>query len=170
MFVIDPKGENAAITARARSAANHVHIVNPWGAYRGTCSRQLGFLAGDIQPPRHPRRRRPERHVDRPGTRRRNMPGAREGRTIFWKGQRGRLLMAAVFLYLAYQPGEKKTLARARQITSMNRKRFTEILDQDGGQEAFDGAIREIADQFIDMADDTYSGITYEPKPEHGVS
>jgi len=65
-----------------------------------------------------------------------------------------------VLLYLAYQPGEQKTLARARQITSMSRKGFTEILTKMVAIEAFDGAIRDSADRFMDMAADTYSGIT----------
>ena len=156
-IVIDPKGENAAITARARAASQHVHIINPWGALRGKFEK-LGFSPATYNP-------LDILDADDPNA----TSIAQElaaavcpvegGKDSFWKGSAGDLLMG-VFLYLAYQPGEQKTLARARQITSMSRKGFTEILTKMVSIEAFDGAIRDSADRFMDMAADTYSGIT----------
>jgi type IV secretion system protein VirD4 len=157
MFILDPKGENAAITARARSAFNHVRIINPWGIH-AALFHKLGFQADTYNPLDILDKDDPNATSIAQA-----LAGAicpvEGGKDDFWKGSAGDLL-AAVFLFLAYQPGEKKTLARAREITSMNRKRFTEILAQMISKDFFDGAIRELADQFIDMADDTYSGIT----------
>ena len=157
MFILDPKGENAAITARARSAFNHVRIINPWGIH-AALFHTLGFQADTYNPLDILDKDDPNATSIAQA-----LAGAicpvEGGKDDFWKGSAGDLL-AAVFLFLAYQPGEKKTLARAREITSMNRKRFTEILAQMISKDFFDGAIRELADQFIDMADDTYSGIT----------
>ena len=58
-LVIDPKGENAAITARARQnimpgMPTPVHIVNPWGELADHFQK-LGFPTGDLQPARCPR-------------------------------------------------------------------------------------------------------------------
>ena len=63
-LVIDPKGENAIITARPRSLTNHVHVMNPWGELRGHLP-QPWFPAGDLQSAGHPRPQRPERRLDR---------------------------------------------------------------------------------------------------------
>src|ERR1700680_381432 len=58
------------------------------------------------------------------------------------------------------QAGERKTLARAREIVSLSRKDFTEkYLIPMAASEGFSGAIREMAAPFIDLAAETYSGI-----------
>jgi type IV secretion system protein VirD4 len=63
-------------------------------------------------------------------------------------------------LWLADQPGEQKTLGRAREIVSLTRKDFTaKYLIPMAASEAFSGAIREMAAPFIDLADETYSGV-----------
>jgi len=137
MFIIDPKGENAAITARARSGFNHVRLINPWGTHQSLFD-MLGFPPDTYNP-------LDILEADDPNATSiaQALAGAicpvEGGKDDFWKGSAGDLL-AAVFLFLAYQPGEKKTLARAREITSMNRKRFTEILAQMISKDFFDGA------------------------------
>ena len=113
MFILDPKGENAAITARARSAFNHVRIINPWGIHAALFDK-LGFSNGYVQPPRHPGKDDPNATSIAQA-----LAGAicpvEGGKDDFWKGSAGDLL-AAVFLFLAYQPGEKKTLARVSGV------------------------------------------------------
>ena len=156
-IVIDPKGENAIISARARAASQHVHILNPWGALSGKFEK-LGFSPAtynplDILDAADPNATSIAQELAAA------VCPVEGGKDSFWKGSAGDLLMG-VLLYLAYQPGEQKTLARARQITSMSRKGFTEILTKMVAIEAFDGAIRDSADRFMDMAADTYSGIT----------
>ena len=156
-IIIDPKGENAIISARARAASQHVHILNPWGALSGKFEK-LGFSPAtynplDILDAADPNATSIAQELAAA------VCPVEGGKDSFWKGSAGDLLMG-VLLYLAYQPGEQKTLARARQITSMSRKGFTEILTKMVAIEAFDGAIRDSADRFMDMAADTYSGIT----------
>ena len=155
--VIDPKGENAAVTARARSAGSRIQIINPWGVMAGTFA-SFGFSTATYNP-----LDLLDRNDPNVTSIARSLATAicplEGGKDDFWKGSAGDLL-SAVFLYLAYWPGEQKTLARARQATSMNRKRFTkEFLSKMVSVGEFDGAIRNTADQFIDLADDTYSGI-----------
>jgi type IV secretion system protein VirD4 len=84
-------------------------------------------------------------------------PNSKDGG--YWQGSAGDVL-TAVFLWLADQAEERKTLERARQIVSLSRKEFTEkYLVRMAASEAFDGAIRELAAPYIDLAADTYSGI-----------
>ena len=69
-------------------------------------------------------------------------------------------ILTAVLLWITDYPGEQKTLARAREILSQSRKHFTEnFVVHMAGSSAFEGAIRERAEPFIDLAPETYSGV-----------
>jgi type IV secretion system protein VirD4 len=82
-----------------------------------------------------------------------------KGSDKFWTATPARLL-TSVLLWLTYEPREIKTLARARAITSLSRKDFTDkYLTKMAACSAFSGAIRDNAAPFIDLADDTYSGL-----------
>lgn len=48
-IAVDPKGENAAITARQRACFTDVHIINPWGELAGTFQK-LGFTSAIYNP------------------------------------------------------------------------------------------------------------------------
>lgn len=86
-------------------------------------------------------------------------PTSPHAKDKFWQGYAANIL-TAVFLWLTDQPGESKTLARAREITSLSRREFTDkFLVPMAASEAFSGAIREMAAPFIDLADETYSGV-----------
>jgi type IV secretory pathway TraG/TraD family ATPase VirD4 len=158
-LVIDPKGENAAVTARARSATNHVHIVNPWGAYADTFQ-QLGFLPATYNPLDMLDRNDPNVVAIAKAISAAICPSAEgKGKDTFWTATPARLL-TAILLWLIYEPREIKTLARARAIASLSRKDFTEkYLTKMAACSAFSGAIRDNAAPFIDLADDTYSGL-----------
>jgi len=158
-LVIDPKGENAAVTARARSAANHVHVVNPWGAYADTFQ-QLGFLPASYNPLDMLDRNDPNAVAIAKAISSAICPSAEgKGKDSFWTATPARLL-TAILLWITYESREIKTLARARAIASLSRKDFTEkYLIKMAGCSAFSGAIRDNAAPFIDLADDTYSGL-----------
>lgn len=158
-LVIDPKGENAAVTARARSATNHVHIVNPWGAYADTFQ-QLGFLPATYNPLDMLDRNDPNAVAIAKAIAAAICPSAEgKGKDNFWTATPARLL-TAILLWITYEPREIKTLARARAIASLSRKDFTEkYLTKMAACSAFSGAIRDNAAPFIDLADDTYSGL-----------
>ena len=163
-FVIDPKGENAAITARVRNglvqgSLHWVRILNPWNELAGTFVKQgLG----------EPATYNPLDILDRSD---RNAvavaqtlagaicPAPSGGKDNFWQGSAANML-TAVFLWLADQPQEQKTLGRAREIVSLSRKDFTQkYLIPMAASEAFSGAIREMAAPFVDLAPETYSGV-----------
>lgn len=161
VITIDPKGENAAITARARKAqlGQAVHIVNPWHEL----VHQFGRLG--LSPPAtyNPLdvldRNDPNAVAVAQALAATVCPSAPGDKDRFWQGSAANVL-AAVFLWLTDHPNEPKTLARARDIVSQSRKAFTEkYLVHMAASEAFDGAVREMVSQLIDMADETYSGV-----------
>jgi type IV secretion system protein VirD4 len=162
-FVIDPKGENAAVTARVRrdQLRQNIHILNPWNELGET------FPSRNLPPATYNPLDILERSDRNAVAVAQTLAGAicpapSNAKDRFWQGSAANIL-TAVFLWLADQSevtGERKTLGRAREIVSLSRKDFTKkYLTLMAASEAFDGAIREMAAPFIDLADETYSGI-----------
>ena len=160
-FVIDPKGENAAITARVRREQLHqnIRVLNPWNEL-GETFQKRGLTADTYNPLDILDRSDPNAVAIAETLAAAICPAAPNGKDGgYWQGSAGDML-TAVFLWLADQPQERKTLARAREIVSLSRREFTEkYLVRMAASTEFSGAIREIAAPYIDLADDTYSGI-----------
>jgi type IV secretory pathway TraG/TraD family ATPase VirD4 len=159
-LVIDPKGENAAITATARKEqlGQSIHILNPWNElaqiYQGRGFGQATYNPLDILD-----RNDPNVVAIAQTLAGAICPAPANAKDRFWQGSAANVL-TAVFLWLADQPGEQKTLARAREIVSLTRKDFTaKYLIPMAVSKGFEGAIREMAAPFIDLADETYSGV-----------
>lgn len=159
-LVIDPKGENAAITARARRELlrQEVHILNPWGVLQHIHGPRGLFLTR-YNPLDMLDRSDPNAVAVAQALAGAICPVSTDGKDRFWQSSAADVL-TAVLLWLADQPGEKKTLGRAREIISLTRRDFKEnYLIPMAASEAFKGAIREMAARYIDLADETYSGI-----------
>jgi len=158
-LVIDPKSENTAITARARAALGQkIHIINPWGE-KAAVFQRLG-LSTDTYNPLDILDRRDENVVANAESLALAIcPIEKGSREQYWTNSAASLL-TAVLLYLTDQPGETKTLARARDIITRSRADFkSNFLAKMAASSAFDGAIRENAASFLDLADVTYSGV-----------
>ncbi len=165
-LVIDPKGENAAITARPRSLTNHVHIMNPWGEL-GDTYRNLGFPPATFNPLDILDRNDPNvvSIAQSMGTTMSPSEGQKEP---FWAASAANII-AAVLLWLTDREGlpqfdngppEVKTLGRLSDILSRSRKSFTqEYVAKMAASKAFGGAIRRLSSPFLDMPDVTYGGI-----------
>jgi len=159
VFVVDPKGENAAVTARTRRDMGHaVHIINPWGVLQPHFSR-LGFTFATYNPLDVL-----DRHDD-------NIVGVAEsladaicvsdGRDVPYFREQAASLLSAILLYLTDHPEETKTLARVREIVGMSAADFKKnILVHMMASSAFDNAIKNRAGQFDMDAKETYAGIT----------
>lgn len=158
-LVIDPKGENAAITARARASMfkNKVHIVNPWGVLDATFQK-LGLQAATYNPLDILDRTDPNVVATAQAMAAAICPEQKGGKDAYWSNAAASVL-TAVLLWLTDQPGEQKTLGRAREIVSLSRANFKQYLSKMAASEAFDGAIREHAAPFVDLAGETYSGV-----------
>lgn len=159
-LVIDPKGENAAITATARKTQlqQNIHILNPWSVLAGVYQLR-GFKPATYNPLDILDRNDPNAvaiALTLAGAICPLTPGSKDS---FWQGYAANVL-TAVFLWLADQPEEKKTLARAREIVSLTRSDFTkQFLIPMAASKGFSGAIREMATPYIDLAQETYSGV-----------
>lgn len=162
-FVIDPKGENAAVTARVRrdELGQDIYILNPWHELDQTY-RSSGFATATYNPLDILDRNDPNVVAVAQALAGAICPAPPNAKDRFWQGSASNVL-TAVFLWLAEHDGvrgETKTLGRARQIVSMTRADFTaKHLVPMAASEAFGGAISELAAPFIDLADETYSGV-----------
>jgi type IV secretion system protein VirD4 len=160
MLVIDPKGENAAISARIRRDVlkQTVHIVNPWSLHAETYERG-GFTQATYNPLDILHHKDPNVVAVAQALAGAICSVSKDGKDQFWEGSAGSIL-TAVLLWLTDQPRETKTLGRAREITSLSRAEFTEkFLTKMVVSEAFDGAIRENSAPVIDMPPETYGGV-----------
>jgi type IV secretion system protein VirD4 len=159
-LVIDPKGENAAITAMVRKVqlGQSIHILNPWNELAGTYD-ERGFKPATYNPLDILDRDDPNVVAIAQTLAGAICPAPANAKDRFWQGSAANVL-TAVFLWLTDRQDERKTLARAREIVSLTRKEFTtKYLTQMAASEAFSNAIREMAAPMIDLADETYSGV-----------
>ena len=158
VICVDPKGENAAITARERSNFCHVHVINPWGELGNTFT-NLGFPPATYNPLDILDRKDPNAVAVAQSLSVAICPSEGKGKDSYWSDMPARLL-AGILLWIADQPGETKTLARAREIVSLSRAELkSKFLVKMLASTAFGGAIKEAAGAFIDMAPETYSGV-----------
>jgi type IV secretion system protein VirD4 len=125
-LVIDPKGENAAITARVRYGMidKEVHILNPWGELAQTF-KDMGFTPATYNPLDVLDRNDPNAVAVAQGLAAAVCPSSPGDKDRYWQGSAANVL-TAVLLWITDQPGETKTLARAREIVSLSRKDFTD--------------------------------------------
>ncbi len=162
MLVIDPKGENAAVTGRTRrdQLRQEVHILNPWGVL-ATHYSKLGFQTATYNPldaldrddPNITSTARILASIICPVT---------DTKQPFWQGSAARIL-AGIMLWLTDRPDQQKTLARVREIVTLQKPEFIKIIAQMLATNSFQGAIKEAVGQAGDIsAADTYGGIMYQ--------
>jgi type IV secretory pathway TraG/TraD family ATPase VirD4 len=163
MLIMDVKGELSAVSARARQ---HVLkdvpflslIVNPWGVLADEY-RALGLTRATYNPLDILDRDDPNVVANAQTVAHTILPMPADAKDRFWQGNAANIL-TAVLLWITDQPGETKTLARAREITSLSRRDFTDqYMTRMAASGAFDGAIKELIGPFLDLANETYSGI-----------
>lgn len=159
--VIDPKGENAAITANPREftgLAEAVHVLNPWGELASVFAKG-GIRQDTYNPLDVLDRDDPNSVAVAQSLAAAICPSSPGDKDRYWQGSAANVL-TAVLLWIADQPGETKTLGRAREIISLSRKEFTDkYLAPMAASSAFGGAIREMVSPYLDLAQETYSGI-----------
>lgn len=159
-IVIDPKGENAAITARVRFGMlnKEVHVINPWGEL-ATTFKARGLPPATFNPLDVLDRNDPNAVAVAQSLAGAICPSSPGDKDRYWQGSAANVL-TAVLLWITDQPDEQKTLARAREIVSLSRKDFTDrFLVPMAASSAFGGAIREMVSPYLDLAQETYSGI-----------
>lgn len=161
VIVIDPKGENTAITARYRRdrLRQAVHVINPWGELDATYA-ALGFTAATFNP-------LDVLKADDPNvvSIARSMAEqiAISGPTTdaFWQRSAASLL-TAMLLWVTDQGGPIKTLGSIADLLSggeaMEDLRVT-LFPKMAASSAYDGAMRKQIGQFMTMGDRQYGSV-----------
>lgn len=161
MLVIDPKGENAAVTARTRKNQLHheIQIINPWGVLKDHY-RQQGFQTATFNPLDILDRNDPNiTSIAR--TIATTISPVTDPKSAFWEGSAAKLL-TGIFLWLTHrdQLDEQKTLARVQEIVNFQKPEFQKLLTKMLASNAFNGDLRQQVGQMADRsAADTYGGI-----------
>jgi len=168
-FVIDPKGENTAVTARVRASHplnQKVHIINPWGAKKALFN-GMGFAEATYNPLDILDKSDDNCVANAEALALAICPMDKASREAFWTNSAASLL-TAVLLWITDREGlpandgvtEVKTLGRARDIVTRSRKDLkAQFLADMATSNAFSGAIRHHAASFLDLAQETYSGV-----------
>lgn len=161
LVTIDPKGENACITARYRreQLGHSVYIINPWGMHDALL-KSHGFSRATFNPldvldPRD------ENFVSAAKSLATNICIQGNAKDDYWQTNAASIL-AAVLIWVADHPGEQKTLANVADIISGgaegNDLRAT-LFPRMIASSTFGPALRILVGRFLKMDDKTYSGI-----------
>ena len=151
-FVIDPKGENAAVTMRCRRDHHEqtVHVLNPWGLHGIPTSRinpldlldrndincvsNASFLADLIMVPN---------------------PGSHDR---FWD-ESARAMLIGLMLYIVDQEPKNNNLAYLRRLATLPDREFDKIAGEMALSDAFDGALSEAGGTILGMDTKTCSNV-----------
>lgn len=161
VVVIDPKGENTAITARFRRdrLGHAVHIINPWGELDATYA-AAGFAAATFNPLDVLRSDDPNVvSIARSMAEQIVISGPTPD--PFWQRSAASLL-TALLLWVTDQGGPGKTLGGIADLLSGGEKmedlRPTLFADM-AGSTAYEGAMRKQIAQFMTMGDRQYGSV-----------
>lgn len=164
LITIDPKGENAAITARYRrdQLGQTIHIVNPWDVH-GALFKSYGLDNATFNP------------LDVLDPKDRNIVGIANSiaTTIchqgsvndsFWQDN-ATAMLAGILLYVADAQDsirEPKTLAHVADIVSGGEHAAdlrSTLFPKMVASSSYRGAMRKLVGRFVQMDDKTYSGV-----------
>lgn len=163
IVVFDPKGENAAITARYRrdQLGHKVHILNPWGEL-ADLFKSYGFSPATLNP------------LDVLDRDDRNVVATAQGiaaaicfrpddKSPIWQSSAAALL-SSILLWVTDQPGETKTLGRVADLASGGENGEdlrTSLIPKMVASSSFKGAMRKSVGHLLHLADETYTGIIF---------
>lgn len=161
-LVIDPKGENAAITARVRKdqLGQSIHILNPWDVLANAYA-EREFTPATCNPLDALDRDDPNAVAVANSLSSAICFANARPDEAFWWGSAANLL-SAVLLWLTDQPGETRNLARVREIISLPRDEFVKnYATRMAASDAFAGAVREMSGAIFELvrAPETYAGV-----------
>lgn len=164
IFVIDPKGENAAITARFRRDAfkQTVHIINPWGQL-AELFESYGFETATLNPLDVLKADDPN-VVATARAIAETICGGISGKEQIWQAS-ATALLTGLLLWVTDQPGETKTLDHVADLLTggedVSDIRST-LLPRMAASSSFRGAMRKQVSQFIRMAENTWTGVVFQ--------
>lgn len=152
VLVIDPKGENAVVTARARRAMGQtVYVLDPWGITGQARARFNPLLA--LVPPSHDIAEDAALLAD--GL---IIPAAK-GEEEFWNNE-ARALISGLLMHIATtELPEERTLGKFRAMLTAGEDGFDSILDEMAENNSAHGLIARTARRIRQKSDKERSGV-----------
>lgn len=150
VFVIDPKGENCAVTMRRRKELGQtIHVLNPWKE-RGLPNASINPL--DIINP-----------DDREAVSKASdiahflVVPPKTGTNTFWDTSAHGLIRGILLYVAAYE--REKTLGRVRGLLSQGADDLKKTLDHMASSELYSGVLSEIGNQFRGLENRVFSDV-----------
>ena len=146
MLVIDPKGENARITAAARAKFGAVHVLDPFGVtgLPGAAYNPLDRLTADSPDLGEDAAALAEALVMDP-------PG--QVSEAHWNEEAKALLGGLIMFVACHETPERRSLAALREYLTLPPERFRELLELMQQSDAAHGLIARAANRFLGKAD-----------------
>ncbi|MDT1064654.1 type IV secretory system conjugative DNA transfer family protein [Paracoccus sp. CPCC 101403] len=146
VLVIDPKGENARITARARQKFGAVHVLDPFGVtgLPGAAYNPLDRLVSDS----------PDLGEDAAGLAEAlvmDPPG--QTSEAHWNEEAKALLGGLIMFAARHEEPARRSLAAVRDYLTLPPERFRELLELMQQSDAAHGLIARAANRFLGKAD-----------------
>lgn len=149
VFVIDPKGENCAVTMRRRKELGQtIHVLNPWNVFDlpNACINPLDSI--------HPDDRNA---VSKASEIAHSLVVPAKGGSSFWDTSAHGLIRGMVLYVAAYE--REKNLGRVRALLSQGAEDLRKTLDRMAASELYSGVLSEIGNQFSGMENRTFSDV-----------
>lgn len=153
VVVSDPKGENYAVTKRARSAMSMaVHALDPFGIVGGTAAFNPLTMIDAHAPDAIDDARLVADMLVVPN-------GPENGEAAFWNEEARGLLTGLVLCVAAHEPPVTRTLTTVRQYLTKPPDQFGELLDRMAASDAADGLVARAAARVRQKAEKERSGV-----------
>lgn len=152
MLVIDPKGENAIVTARRRKAMGQkVHVLDPWGitGLDGGCFNPLLALSPDSADLVEDASLLADSLV---------LPTTKAD-DEFWNGEARSLLAGLIMHIVTTEMPENRHLGKLRALLTLGEAEFADLLDDMNDNSAAFGLVARTAQRLLQKTDRERSGV-----------
>jgi type IV secretion system protein VirD4 len=152
VLVIDPKGENAVVTARRRRAmGQQVHVLDPWGitGLDEACFNPLLALSPDS----------PDLVEDTTLLADGLVLPATKADDEFWNGEARALLAGLIMHIVTTELPEHRHLGRMRVLLTLGEAEFANLLDDMNDNHAAFGLVARTAQRMLQKTDRERSGV-----------
>ena len=146
VIVVDPKGENARITARAREDLGPVHVLDPFGltGRPSSACNPLDILAPDSLDLGEDAATLADALV---------MDPAGQVSEPHWNEEAKALLTGLILFCACHEEAERRTLASVREYLTLPQEKFRELLGLMQESREAHGLIARAANRFLGKAD-----------------
>ncbi len=152
IICIDPKGENARITARAREGFGALHVLDPFGVTgrRSSCFNPFAYLdANDLDIAEHAGTLADALVYDEPGS----------SGDAHWNEEARALIAGLIMMVVASEPPHLRYPATLRDYLTRPPKAFADLLTRMQESTSCDGLIARAANRHLGKSDREASGV-----------